>query len=169
MKRIVLIALLALFSLPGFCQSSQQDYPLGIPFFSKRKVQEIVPAVGNEVKVFLVFTKLKRQGSDNDVIHIFYVEHSYKDDNPEHHPPDVRGLIYHDLGEDKEFLGIKIYVPIYRNDGSEGGVIREVKLDDTSAQYLIDFLTNDTKWVNKTDITYSETISPKVMIPKVYK
>ena len=169
MKKFVLIALMALFSLPGFCQSSQQDYPLGIPFFSTRKVQEIVPAVGNEVKAFLVFTKPKRQGSDNDVMHIYYIKHSYQDDNPRHIPPDVRGLIYHNLGEDKEFLGIKIYEPIYSDDGSEAGMIREVRLDDTSAQYLIDFTTDDTKWVNKADISFEVTDSPRVMVPKVYE
>ena len=153
-------------------QSSQQDYPLGIPFFSTRKVQEIVPAVGNGVKAYLVFTRLKKQGADNDVMEIYYVEHSYQDDNPEHQPPRVDGLIYHDLGEDNEFLGIRIFEYLYPADGRQEVMYREVKLDDTSAQYLIDFSTGDTKWNDKTDLFglhYEETTSPKVMMPRIIK
>ena len=144
------------------------DYPLDIPFFSTRKVQEIVPAIGNDVEASLVLTKPKKQGADNDVMHIYYIKHSYKDDNIRHYPPDVRGLVYHNLGEDKEFLGIKIYEPIYCSDGTESGMVSEVRLDDKSAQYLLDFRTDDTKWINKTDITFEITDSPKVMSPKIY-
>ena len=149
-------------------QADKDVYPLGIPFFSRRKVQEIVPAIGDGVKANLVFTKLKKQGDENDVLQVYYIEHSYDDYNEQHDPPDVRGLIYHDLGEGKEFLGIKIYQPIYRDDGTKRGMMSEVKLDDVSAQYLIDLLTNDTKWNNKTGITYSETTSPKVMVPEAH-
>ena len=149
-------------------QADKDVYPLGIPFFSRRKVQEIVPAVGNGVKANLVLTKLKKQGEENDVLQVYYIKHSYDDYNEQHDPPDVRGLIYHNLGEGKEFLGIKIYQPIYRDDGTKSGMMREVKLDDVSAQYLIDLLTNDTKWNNKTGITYSETTSPRVMVPEAH-
>jgi len=149
-------------------QSPKQDFPLNLPFFSRRKVQEVVPAVGNGVKAYLVFTKLKKQGEENDVLQIYYIKHSYYDDNEQHDPPDVRGLIYHDLGEGKEFLGIKIYQPIYRENGTRSGMMREVKLDDVSAQYLIDFKTDDTKWKDKTGITYEETNSPRVMVPEAH-
>lgn len=149
-------------------QSSQQDFPLNLPFFSRRKVQEVVPAVGNGVKAYLVFTKLKKQGEDNDVLQVYYIKQSYFDDNEQHDPPDVRGLIYHNLGEGKEFLGIKIYQPIYRENGTRSGMMREVKLDDVSAQYLIDFKTDDTKWKDKTGITYEETNSPRVMVPEAH-
>ena len=149
-------------------QSPQQDFPLNLPFFSRRKVQEVVPAIGDGVKAYLVFTKLKKQGEENDVLQIYYIEHSYYDDNEQHDPPDVRGLIYHNLGEEKEFLGIKIYQPIYRANGTRSGMMSEVKLDDVSAQYLIDFKTDDTKWKDKTGITYEETNSPRVMVPEAH-
>ena len=149
-------------------QSSQQDFPLNLPFFSRRKVQEVVPAIGDGVKAYLVFTKLKKQGEENDVLQIYYIEHSYYDDNEQHDPPDVRGLIYHNLGEGKEFLGIKIYQPIYRANGTRSGMMSEVKLDDVSAQYLLDFRTDDTKWKNKTGITFEITNSPRVMAPEAH-
>ena len=102
------------------------------------------------------------------MLQIYYIEHSYYDDNEQHDPPDVRGLIYHNLGEGKEFLGIKIYQPIYRANGTRSGMMSEVKLDDVSAQYLLDFRTDDTKWKNKTGITFEITNSPRVMAPEAH-
>jgi hypothetical protein len=148
-------------------QETQQNYPLGVAFFSRFKIQEIIPAVGNGVNANLVFTKPVKIGADKDVYNVYYIKNSYKDDNSYHEPPRVKELIYHNLGEGKEFIGIKLYESIHKKDGSEAGMIREVRLDDKTAQYLVDLLTNDTKWNNKTLITYSETTNPRVLPPRV--
>lgn len=150
----------------------QQSYPLGVAYFSDLKVQQIKPAIGNGAKANIVLTKLLRQGGANDVLEVYYVKDSWKDNNFNHRPPEIEELIYHNLGGDKDFLGIKIRENIYKIGNNtmhpDNVMEREVKLDDESAQLLIDLMSGDTKWNNKTSITYSETTNPKVMPPKVY-
>lgn len=158
-------------TFPGV-NEPQQSYPLGVAFFRDVKVQQIKPAVGNGVKANIVLTRLLRQGGDNDVLEVYYVKESWKDNNFNHTPPEIEELIYHNLGGDKDFLGIKIRELIYKSGNktmhADYVMEREVKLDDESAQFLIDLKTNDTKWNDKTKITFSETTNPKVMPPKVY-
>ena len=50
--------------------------------------------------------------------------------------------------------------------GTRGSVcsgISKYRLDDKSAQYLIDFTTNDTEWIDGTDIKFSVTTSPNLL------
>ena len=78
-------------------------------------------------------------------------------------PTFILELVYHDLGE-KSFLGIKTEKPIYDSKHAYAGAIfREYRLDDKSAQYLIDFTTNDTEWIDGTDIKFSVTTSPNLL------
>lgn len=153
-------------------QETQEDYPLGVAYFRDLKVQQIKPAVGNGVKANIVLTKLLRQGGANDVLEVYYVKQSFKDSHPNHQPPEVKELIYHNLGGGNDFLGIRIFEYIYKPGNNtmhpDNVMEREVKLDDESAQFLLDLRTNDTKWNNKTSITYSETTNPKVMPPQIY-
>ena len=80
-------------------------------------------------------------------------------------------LIYHNLGEGKEFLGIRTRQYLYHDkkdpEAITGTLYREIRLDDRAAQYLLDLRTGDTKWNNKTDISFEVTNSPRVMIPEV--
>ena len=96
----------------------------------------------------------------------------YSRNNQNHEPPKVRELVYHDTGDGKEYLGIKILQNIYKSGNNtmypDNTMEREVKLDDESAQFLLDLRTNDTKWNNTTDIKFSVTTNPKVMPPTVY-
>ena len=147
--------------------SSQQDSPLGWAYLRGKKTFEIFPAIGGGRKANLVFSGT----NTNEVYKIYYIDAAFKDDNIHHRPAEVLSLIYHNLGDDA-FLGIKIMSYLYhdKNEPNKitGYLYREVNLDDTSAQYLVDFMTNDTKWTNKTDIGYEETDNPKVMVPEVY-
>lgn len=78
-------------------------------------------------------------------------------------PTYILELVYHDLGENS-FLGIKTEKPIYDSKHAYAGAIfREYRLDDKSAQYLLDFRTNDTEWLNGTDIKFSVTTSPNLL------
>ena len=170
MKKFVLIALMALVSLSAFCQSSQQEYPLGWAYLRSKAIKEIVPTKGSGSSASLVFSG---KSNTNEVYKVYYIEENETDDSIYHHPAEVTGLIYHNLGEDKEFLGVKLLHHLYHDktnpNKSTGYMYREVKLeDDISAQYLLDFRTDDTKWVNKTDITFEVTNSPRVMVPEVY-
>ena len=156
-------------SYPQLYHLSQKDYPLGVAFFSRRQVQEIKPAIGNDVKANLVLVKYKGTRNPNDVEHVYYVKESWKDDNSWHEPPEVLTLIYHNTGDGKEYVGILIRNEIYKpqDQAPTKIMLQEVKLDDDSAQLLVDLMTGDTKWTNKTEITYSETKDPKVSPPKM--
>lgn len=170
MKKFVLIALMALLSLPGICQTSQPDYPLGWAYLRSKAIKEIVPTKGDGRSASFVFSG---KSNTNEVYKIYYIVEGKTDDNIHHDPPVVQGMIYHNLGEGKDFLGIKLMRRLFHDQTDPnkvtGYMYNETRLDDdTSAQYLVDFTTNDTKWVDKTDITFEITNSPKVMVPEVY-
>ena len=44
-------------------------------------------------------------------------------------------------------------------------IAREIRLDDKTAQFLIDFLTEDTKFINESGIKFIETTNPKLFYP----
>ncbi len=152
-------------------QASQQNYPLGWAYLENRKIQEIVPATGGGRSANLVLMGDYDKGA-KDVVNVFYIDKEFSDGNFYHHPPEVVGLVYHNLGEGKEFLGIKLRTVLYhdknRPNMQSGVTYRETRLDDVSAQYLIDLTTGDTKWNDKTGITFEITNSPRVMVPEVY-
>ena len=54
-----------------------------------------------------------------------------------------------------------------KKTGQISHVEYEYKLDDTSAQKIIDLIAGDSKWTNRTNIKFSETTSPNVAPPKV--
>ena len=83
-----------------------------------------------------------------------------KEDLP---PAIVTELIYHDLGPDKEYLGILVHDFISNDEW----YAKEIRLDDTSAQYLLDFQTDDTEWADNTRITFSETKDPNLRQTKL--
>lgn len=147
-------------------QATQQTDPLGVAFFRDKTIKKIVPAVGNGVKANLVLRGSTQNPNSKDVFDVFYIKHSYKDSSLGHRPPEVKELIYHDLGEDA-FLGIRVHEYIYEKGKPTRFMISEIKLDDESAQYLLDLRTNDTEWNNKTTIMFSETKNPRVALPYV--
>lgn len=149
--------------------TSSQNYPLGVAFFRNIAIGEIIPAVGNGVKASIVLGSFK-DVPNNEIHEVYYVRHSFKTTNPLHEPPIITGLVYHDLGEDS-FLGIKLTEYIYDDNNADPlrRMDSEVKLDEKSAQFLLDLITNDTKWINKTDINFKETKNPKVPSPEVYQ
>jgi len=152
-------------------QRTQQSYPLGVAFFRDVKIQQIKPAVGNSVKAKIVLVTYGGERYSNNVRNVYYIKDSYSNSNPDQFPPEVKGLVYHDLGSDKSYLGIILSEKLYSSKTAitpRGRMEREVKLDDESAQFLLDLKTNDTKWNDKTNITFSETTNPKVMPPQVY-
>lgn len=128
------------------------------PYFEDTYVLEVVPAIGNGHEASLVFVREDKNASDdNDVMvdTVYYIDDSSLDDDFKvwmdedslftKPPRFVVGLIYHDLGEDKEFLGIKVRGERV-GQNSLDMYYQEVRLDDVSAQYLIDFSTGDIKW-----------------------
>lgn len=94
-----------------------------------------------------------------------------RSNNSLHRPPVIKELVYHNLGSGKEYLGIVIEERIYKSETSPNikkKIIGEVKLDDTSAQFLLDLNAGSTKWNDETGIKFKETKKAKVMVPEVY-
>lgn len=148
-------------------QTEQSPFPK-IAYFNERSsvfVKEVVSATGNKVPVKIVLTGYD-PGKDVDIVH--YIKDDYEDADENSIPPWIYELVYHDLGPDKEFLGAKIKRNLYdKNTGKyTGATIREVRLDDVSAQYLLDLRTGDTKWTDKSRIAFSVTKDSKTMPTK---
>lgn len=146
----------------------QSPFPQIAYFNSQVPIRKIISATGNDIPVKIVLAGYN-PGKDVNVVH--YITDSYKDSYESHVPPRIYELVYHDLGPDKEFLGAKIKRNLYdpKTGKRDGLMIREVRLDDVSAQYLIDLTTGDTEWVNKTEITFSVTKDSKTMPPKYFE
>lgn len=83
-------------------------------------------------------------------------------------PALVRRLVYHDLGTGKEFCGIITQFSFFDKYGEPRTLEREIRLDDTTAQLMIDFMAGDTEWGNNTGIKFYETKSDQLAPVKVF-
>ena len=146
----------------------QQSDPLGVTFFRHRKIKQIKSAIAGGHKANLVMTSYNR--NDNTVSKVYLVRNDYKNSIETQEPPYIKELIYHDLGPTKEFLGVKVVEKVYDKNTQQykGTIGYELKLDDTSAQYLLDFNAGSTKWVDETGIKFRETTNPNVAPVKQY-
>ncbi|MBQ5653826.1 MAG: hypothetical protein IIV28_03430, partial [Alistipes sp.] len=61
--------------------------------------------------------------------------------------------VYNDIGKDKEFCSVEIIKIRYKNGEMFRYRIRE-RVDDETAQLLIDFLAGETQWRNSTGIKF---------------
>ena len=151
----------------AYSQAPQNGAPLGVRYYARYgKVQEIINAKANGNDVNLVFYS-HNENAVQSVAAVHFIDHSY-DKNSLNLPISIRELVYHNLGPGKEFCGVKLYKEIKnKKTGKISHVKYEYKLDDTSAQKIIDLIAGDSKWTNRTDIEFSETTSPNVAPPKV--
>lgn len=147
----------------------QQDYPLGVAYFSEMVIQEIMPIRNKNEKANIVLAA--SMNSLPDVVKkVYYIKNSYKNNIPHQEPPYIVRLIYHNLGPDKEYLGVLIHENIYKSNERYTNAYKEyeVRLDDETAQYLLDFQANQTKWKNVTNLLYSETTDSNLRPTKFY-
>ena len=137
--------------------------------FEDLRLQKVVKCIGNDQDANLVFTALNTTAAaaSKVVRTIYYIKDNYKEpDRYGARPPSIGELRYHDLGEDS-FVGIKVYENLYLKTGEIKLMTYEVRLDDKSAQYLIDFLAGETEFKNNTAIRFAETKSQNLLKPKV--
>lgn len=145
--------------------------PLYSEYLTTESIKTTKKALGNGAEYHVVLTNCSMHDKTNNVDNVYVIKKGYSCKNSEEHPPIVLELIYHNTNDGKEFGAVKLLEPIIdhaKNDANCGTMIREVKLDDESAQFIIDFMAGDTKWINKTNIKFSETSSPKLMDPIVH-
>ncbi len=115
----------------------------------------------------MVFTTT---GNSNSIERIYLVSNNDKpSQNPFIQPFRVLSLVYHNIGADKEFCGVVVKKDVYDSDENYKGTIKtEKRIDDKSAQLIIDLLTNHTQWNNETSINFVEVSTPKLMPTEVY-
>ena len=129
------------------------------------KIREIIKAKAGGRDAYIVFHHLLGTvlESSQSVSEIYLIYEPY-DKELGNEPCQVVKLIYHDLGSGKEFCGIKVIESITnKKTGKYYLVSYEVKLDDASAQKIIDLLAGDSKWYNSTGLKFSETTSPRLL------
>ena len=143
-----------------YTQKPQKEDPLGIPLFRHRKIQEVMNCTGNSKNGKLVLTDDPFGKTPNNVRYVYYIPGDYKGSQYVD-PPIVTRFIYHDCGEES-FAGIEVHEEYQDKQKNVKTIAREIRLDDKTAQFLIDFLAEDTKFINESGIKFIETTNPKL-------
>lgn len=146
---------------PELQDIQQINPPYGWEHFRFGKIQHssnvVVDGKYNRDLVFYTPVSMKRQG--NVVGEVFIVDpnkpggHSITP-----HPPKIEKIIYHDIGKDKEFCSVKT-VEFLLNDSREsiGFAYRELRIDDDSANKILQLLADESDFKNETKIKYVST------------
>ena len=120
----------------------------------------------------MLYTTVEGDIEDPKEIQFVYIildKENKAPNNPNACPPLVRELIYHKLADGREFCGVKIEENTVDKQGKTTGYMEsEIKIDDDTANLLMDLLLNQSGWNNKTGIKYSATTSPRLIPPKFY-
>lgn len=148
------------------------DYNQDIPgvgqwkFFQHKKIQKHYIAQGNGTKYHMLFTS--GPGDEkNSVSSIYLVKDGSKGSNDIlAHPPTVHDFYYHNIGKDKEFCSVKVIESILDDNGKETGVmIRQIKLDDDSANWIIRLMAGELNLKDNTLLGVQEVRTAKLMEP----
>lgn len=149
--------------VPETEEVEQSNPPFGWALFRDvtEDIKLNVPAKGNGANYHMVFTAPR---SSNDKINNIYFikDGSVGSVDPGDHPAKVQTLIYHNLG-DASFCSVITLENILGPDRmANGTMMREIMIDDASAQKIIDLVSGDTKWKNNTHIQVNEVFDAKI-------
>lgn len=107
--------------------------------------------------------------NDNLVEYIFLIPDGYKETVDYVDPPMVDALIYHNLGDpSKDFCGVAIEASSPQEDGTYRRLTYEVRLNNETANMLIDLIAGDSKFRNAAGLRMIETTSPKLKPTKIW-
>lgn len=163
MKRIILLLLplLAMATTAVAQTTSASQSAAGQTLSLKDTYFERIPlahihtgknGVGKTIQIVLSPLSEVAEDLKNIISAIYWVDENVIKYNP-HHPPIITGLVYHDIGKDKEFCSVKMIKTRYKNGEMIRHLIHE-RVDDETAQLLIDFLAGETQWRNSTNIKF---------------
>ncbi|MDO4209223.1 MAG: hypothetical protein Q4E44_06115 [bacterium] len=141
----------------------QQDFPFGEKRLSMNKIQDSSTFVQNGVKYNMVFAADRTD--DKEVRYIYIFPNGYNA-SPTKSLPQVKELIYHDLGSDKEFCGVILRTSVKKENGRVT-TYKEMRLPDEIAQKIIDLKANYTEFDNRTNIKYSKIQSANLRQPRI--
>ena len=163
MKRIILLLLpllaMATTAVAQTTSASQsaagQTLSLKDTYFERRSVAHIHTGKkggGKTIHILLCPLSTGSEDLKKIISAIYWVDENVIKYSP-YDPPIVTGLVYHDIGKDKEFCSVEMIKTRYKNGEMFRYRIRE-RVDDETAQLLIDFLAGETQWRNSTDINF---------------
>lgn len=156
---------------PETQETPQSKAPFGYQGLRNDAVKLLHDFKINGVNCHLILTSTGANKSTN-IVDYAYIIYDNKKPDPRimQSPPEITKLVYHNIGKDKEFCGVIIDEDIIGNDDKYKGTIRkEVRLDDNTAQILIDLITGYSKFKNESTIKLEEVKTPQMHPVKVYE
>ena len=158
---------------PQINNSAKINYPFGLQYLANKKIFAKFPIVSADGEsATLVYSGKKDwhgEPNKNHVQFIYYIPKNHNLPTTTSDLPEVVSLIYHNLGKDKEFVGIEVEFPEFKNNKFSGYTKKEIKLNDDDANKIILFMTDETEYKNNiVNLKFKETTSPALMKPERY-
>ena len=151
-------------TVEAYQDPQEKAAPLGVNFFKRHPILQIINAKANNEDVKMVFGSYPtKNGIPDKVVDMVYIiDSNYtKRELKYSTPPRVTELIYHNTPQG-EFCSVRVLESVLDKNGESAIKISNLKLDDNSAQELINLLAGETKWKNITDIKFQETTSSEL-------
>lgn len=144
----------------------QSDPPFGWAYLSDGiQIQQVIKGKSPFSSYNMLYTKYTESGNPMDVKNVYIISaDEKKSNNPLIHPPKVVKIVYHNIGDEKEYCGAVVEQYYLDNNGnSKGSFTREIRMDKNSAQSLIYLISGHTKWNYKGPIEFEETTKPNTI------
>lgn len=146
-------------------ETEQSKRFLGSEWLASYRIQyyEKFKPTNSSVNQNIVYSAYKYNGSkeyENYVNDVYLVPEGYKSQNDQQAPPKVTHLVFHDLGEGKEFCGL-VTCEYFK----KGRFIREFAVPEKIANKVIDLMVGDSEYTNRTGIKLIKTKSADTIHP----
>lgn len=149
--------------------SQQSDDPYGWHRFKFGKIFYHAPATGNDKDSYdlVFFTSDLYQKTENGVQEVYLIDKTKTGSKKSiEHPPMVYKLIYHDIGKENEYCSVMTTETLVdENRKAIGSAIREIAIDDNTANKILALMSDKSEWINETTIKFETTKSIGVQQP----
>lgn len=154
-------------AVEAYSQAPQETtYPFGLNYYNKgRLILKVIDSKANNKDAKMVFSTFNNDVAKNKVAFVHLIDKDYNNRRVVSTPPVINELIYHNTSKG-EFCSVVVSECIKVNNQYTYKYYN-VKLDDNSAQELINLLAGETEWKNSTDIKFSETTSSELKPDKI--
>lgn len=103
----------------------------------------------------------------NVIHHVYVIPNNFRGPN---YPPHIVGVIYHDIGEEKEFCGFKTeHVNLDPETGVNSRITTELKVNDDVANEVLDLIYDRLTYKNTSDIKLYRTTTEAIMKPQIVR
>lgn len=153
-------------TVEAYQDPQETTYPFGLNYYNKgRLILKVIDSKANNKDAKMVFTTFNNDVAKNKVAFVHLIDKDYNNRRVVSAPPVINELIYHNTSKG-EFCSVVVSECINVNNQYTYKYYN-VKLDDNSAQELINLLAGETEWKNSTDIKFSETTSSELKPDKI--